>query len=226
MREGRASAATAPVGGGGAGELFAVGVAGVFMWRKFLVFLAGLGVLVFFVFVLSDSEATYEFDIVNLRTRSCSRTHSLLFGILLRESCSAPKDHPTAVRLRELGVIGLVVEEESRWVLSRGFKAGVRGWQGPGGYYIWSLGATTFGSAVRLPAQEDMAQNLWIRWATKDMEGAKRFWKQLRDFAMQSDYSGMYLHRAKEYLEARKIEVDAERMEADLRPLKEFISQY
>ena len=74
------------------------------------------------------SEYTFEFDAANLRLRECSRYRSWVFGFVLWERCSPPADHPTAARLREIGVLPPVAESESRWVLIKGFTSGERGW--------------------------------------------------------------------------------------------------
>src|SRR4051812_10147063 len=100
------------------------------MKRRRLLVLAIVGAAALCLF--PKPESTSEFDGVNLRLRGCSRTRSWLLGFVMREQCSEPWDHPTAGRLRELGVLAPVREEDSRWLIIKGFTPGVRGWIGPG----------------------------------------------------------------------------------------------
>src|SRR5436853_3657868 len=106
--------------------------------RKLLLVLGAVSVAVVCLFPVSES--TFEFDGVNLRLRGCSRYRAWLVGVVLWERCSPPEDHPTAARLRELGVLSPVREEASRWLLIKGFTAGVRGWIGQGREYVRALG--------------------------------------------------------------------------------------
>jgi hypothetical protein len=141
--------------------------------------LAGLVVLVIadlsIACIVTVSEFTFEFDGVNLRLRECSRTRSWLFGFIIKEQCCEPQEHATASRLRELGILAPIVEEDSQWLLIRGHKPNVRGWIGPGRNYVRGLGAYSFGTAVTLPADEDLEKNIWIKWSVKDPKGAKHF---------------------------------------------------
>jgi hypothetical protein len=133
------------------------------------------------VCLFPQSENTLEFDSVNLRLRECSRSRSRLLGFALSERCSPPSDHPTAARLRELGVVAPVSEGDARWVLIKGFKSGVRGWKGAGSEYLRALGPTSFGTPVPLPAGEDLSRNVWVRWATRDAAAAGQFWREVRE---------------------------------------------
>lgn len=154
---------------------------------------------------LRYEEVTYEFDCLNLRLRYCERTRLSLFDVVLSEKCSTPKDHAVATKLRELGILEPVDERESRWELVAGFKPGVRGWRGNGRMCIRALGATTFGTAVTLPAEEDMATNVWVKWALQDADAARQFWhKRQLMVAQNCDASIFYLYLTKEYLEGHK----------------------
>jgi hypothetical protein len=159
-------------------------------------------------------ESTFEFDGVNLRLRDCSRCRSWLFGFVLWENCSPPHEHPTAVRLRELGVLGPVREQDSQWLLIKGFTSGVRGWVGGGREYVRTLGAAFYGTPVTLPADEDLSKNLWIEWAIKDPPAAKHFWQEVQAVAIRTKRGGSYLWAAKEYLEERKLVVVGSELEA------------
>src|SRR5262245_21973908 len=114
--------------------------------RQRFVALAAVGLAV--LCLVPKSEDTFEFDGANYRLRECSRARSWLFGFVLWERCSSPADHPTAVRLRELGVIPSVSEADSRWLLIKGFTWGARGWKGVGSSYVRVLAATSFGTPV------------------------------------------------------------------------------
>src|SRR5262245_48144476 len=161
------------------------------MKRQMLILKVALaGVLVACVF--PKSEETFEFDCVNLRLRECSRCRSRLLGFVLWENCSQPWEHPTAARLREIGMIPAVREEDSRWLLIKGFTTGVRGWIGAGREYVRGLGAASFGTPVTLPAQEDVSENIWVRWAVKHPKGSKQFWQAFLDLARQNLHGGYY----------------------------------
>ena len=151
----------------------------VLMQRRRLLLLLGPIVLVS-VCLFPQSESTFEFDAANLRLRECSRSRSWMLGFAFSERCSPTSDHPTAARLRELGVIPAVIEADARWVLIKGFKPGVRGWKGAGSEYLRALGPTSFGTPVALPASEDVSSNVWIRWAAKDSAAASQFWGDVR----------------------------------------------
>lgn len=126
-------------------------------------------------------EQRYEFDLFNLRTRYCESS-------LFRERCSEPIDHPTAKRLRELGVLPPVSEEDAQWELNSGFKHRklleiVRGWRGPGRDYIRALGPTTWLTPVPFPGEEDLSQNPWVRWALQEPDDVRAFWHEQREIA-------------------------------------------
>jgi hypothetical protein len=169
------------------------------------------------------SESTFEFDGVNLRSRECFRNRSWLFHFVLSEQCSEPQDHAAALRLRELGVLGPILEKESHWLLIQGYKTGVRRWRGPGRDYVRNLGATTFGAAVVLPAEEDLSENIWVKWAVKDPKGATHFWQELQSVAMkQPGLGGAFLRAAEEYLQEHKLVVVATDLEAHARHAIEY----
>lgn len=186
------------------------------MKRRGLLLGTTLAVLVFCLF--PKSEDTFEFDGVNLRLRECSRSRFRLFGIVLWERCSPPQDHPTAVRLRELGVLSPIAEADSQWLLIKGFTSGVRGWIGPGREYVRSLGAYSFGTPVILPLAEDLAQNVWIQWAIKTPAAAQQFWAAFQALVRQKRHGGynaaLYLRAAREYLEQKKLEVTVAELDA------------
>lgn len=191
--------------------------------RKRIVVLTLLVAIAFCLF--PKSEETFEFDGVNLRLRECSRSRSRLLGFVFWEHCSQPWDHPTAVRLRELGMIPPVREEDSRWLLIKGFTTGVRGWMGAGREYVRGIGAASFGTPVTLPAQEEVSENTWVRWAVKDPEGSKQFWQSFLDLARQNLHGGYYnayfLRAAKDYLEERKLEITVPELQAHARQFVE-----
>ena len=120
--------------------------------RRTAFLVAGVVAVAAVVALFPLRESTYEFDAVNLRLRACSRYRSGLTGIVLRERCKPARDYPTAARL-QIGVLPSVNERESRWVLIKGFKPGVRAWRGTGREYLRVLGAVTFGTPVPLPVQ-------------------------------------------------------------------------
>jgi hypothetical protein len=176
------------------------------------------------VCLLPKSEFTFEFDGVNLRLRECFRYRSWLFGFVLWERCGSPTDHPTAARLRELGVLPPMVEADSRWLLIKGFTSEVRGWKGAGSYFVRALGATTYGAPVTLPAAEDLSGNVWVRWAEKDRAAAIHFWAETRAIAVGEQggrRAAQYLLAAGELLEECKCEVPGAEVEAHARQAAE-----
>jgi hypothetical protein len=177
---------------------------------KLLLLFVGIGI----VCLIPKEEYTFEFDGVNLQLRDCSRYRSWLWGFVIWERCSAPQEHPTAVRLRQLGALGPNRSEDERWLLMSGFKPGVRGWRGPGRDYVRALGATTFGTAVTLPAQEELAENLWIKWALADPPAVKHFWQELQSVELQRECGAYFLEAAKEYLENHGVNVGGANVEA------------
>jgi hypothetical protein len=183
--------------------------------RRLFLILGTVGLAI--VFLFPKSEYTFEFDGVNLRLRDCTRYRSWLLGFVLWEQCSPPHDHPTAIRLRELEVLGPVREQDAQWLLIKGFTSGVRGWIGPGRDYVRAMGASSFGTPVTLPAEEDVSKNLWVKWAVKDPPAAKHFWQEMQATAIRTERGGYYLHAAKEYLEEQKLVVKGEELEAHAR---------
>jgi hypothetical protein len=185
--------------------------------RKTIWVSAILVVLVGGVVLLSRigvSEVTFEFDTVNFRDRECQRDRSKWFGFVLREKCFKAEEHAVARRLRELGVLEPIHEEDSRWELMAGFKPGVRGWRGEGKYFIRELGEVTFGTAVTFPAKEDLEKNIWVHWAQQDPKIAKQFWANLQSFVRKGGYGSLYLRIAKTYLKENKFKIDLPAMEA------------
>lgn len=182
-------------------------------WLLLLVMIAALAIVLF-----PRPEETYEFDGANYRLRACSRYCSFLLGFTIWERCSAARDHPTAVRLRELGVLPPVNEADTRWLLIKGFTWGVRGWIGPGREYLRVLGPTTFITPVPLPTAEDLSANVWVRWAEKDLSAAKHFWQLVRVLAVDQPRGDLratdYLRVAKLLLEERKHDVSGAEVEA------------
>lgn len=176
------------------------------------------------VCLFPKSESTFEFDAVNLRLRDCSRYRSWLFGFVLWERCRPPTDHPTAARLRELGVLPPVSEADSRWTLIKGFTSGVRGWKGAGSVFVRALGATSFGAPVTLPAAEDLSANVWVRWAEKDRAAASHFWSEARAVALGERggwRAAQYLLAAGGLLEDRQCDVPGAELEAHARQASE-----
>jgi hypothetical protein len=76
------------------------------------------------------------------------------------------------------------------------------------------LGATSFGTPVTLPADEDVSGNVWVRWAEKDAEAAKHFWQEVRALAISEqggDWRAVeYLRAAVEFLMERGLNVTGE----------------
>lgn len=177
------------------------------MRRRRSLFITTAVLMVLVLFPLH--EYTFEFDEVNLRLRECSRYRSWVMGIVVWERCSPPADHPTATRLRELGVLPPVKEGEAKWVLNKGFTPGVRGWVGPGKWSVRALGVTSFGTPVTLPAKEDVAANPWVRWAAADPAGAAHFWREAREFIPSGKFA-LYLLSARQYLDEHPGGVGAE----------------
>ncbi|REK18346.1 MAG: hypothetical protein DWQ37_04320 [Planctomycetota bacterium] len=161
----------------------------------------------------ATAEQRYEFDIVNLRLRYCE-------GNIYSERCSKPVDHPTAERLRELGILGPVSEEQARWELTKGFKSGVRGWSGAGRDYVKGLGASTRLTPVPFPAEEDVSKNLWVRWAVASPEDAKEFWRRQQALAHADPWlSGMRVRRAQDYLEWHDANITLDELNTYLREM-------
>jgi hypothetical protein len=166
----------------------------------------GLAVVVLF----PKAETTFEFDAVNLRDRVCKRQRSWLLDFVFYDRFDPPRDHPTAVRLRELGVLPAVREQEARWVLIKGFTSGVKGWKGNGRHYLDALGATTFGTPVPGWADENLSANPWVRWAVKDKVEATAFWPEFQTYAVKRpDFGGLYLMGARDCLANNDFRVSA-----------------
>jgi hypothetical protein len=182
--------------------------------RRLLIFAA---VSLATVCLFPKSEYTIELDGVNLRMRECSRYRSWLLGIQLWERCGVAWDHPTAARLRELGALAPVSEDDAHWVLVKGFTSGVRGWTGPGRHYVVALGASSFGTPVTLPAEENISQNVWIRLAEKDAEEARRFWLQFQSGRARTASGGAYLWTVREYLNEHGLEVKPAELDEHVR---------
>jgi len=165
-------------------------------------------------------EYTFEFDTANLRVRECSRTRSWLFGFVMRERCGPAADLPVAVRLRELGVLPPVNEAEARWVLNKGFTAGVRGWKGVGWTYVIALGPA-LGAPVTLPVAGDPSGSVWVRWAERDPAAATRFWGWVREVGAGGPggdrQAAEYLLAAGQLLARRRCEVTGAEVEAHAR---------
>ena len=160
------------------------------------------------------SESTYEFDGFNLRTRSCRRTRCWLPGWVVRERCSPPADHSTAVRLRGLGVLTPVSERDANWVLIKGFKPGVRGWSGPGREFLQVLGPTTFGTPVAFPATQDVSKNSWVRWAVEDPQTATQFWSHYQAEVAHDWRGSRYLYASQFYLGEHGFRVSLRELES------------
>src|SRR5262245_36020266 len=178
-----------------------------------------LSVIAFAFFFFSYGESTFEFDCVNFRVRYCERTRTRLFDWVLSERCSEPEEHAVGQRLRELGVLEPVRPQAAEWILMSGFKPGVRGWRGPGRHFITALGEVSFGTAVTLPAEENLAENAWVKWASRDPIAAREFWEKFRTFAEErgkdDGYSqAWYLQAAKDYLEQNHFKVSAPELAA------------
>jgi hypothetical protein len=184
--------------------------------RRLVVILALAGVAAICLF--PQSEQTFEFDAANLRLRDCSRYRSLILRFALWERCGPPKDHPTAIRLRELGMISAVRETEARWTLIKGFTFSVRGWKGAGSDFLRALGPTSFGTPVPLPTDEDLSQNVWVRWAEKDPQAAAHFWMEVRKIVLDQRDGGWraanFLLAARTFLEERDLQVSGAEVEA------------
>ena len=177
------------------------------------------------VCLVPKSESTFEFDGVNLRLRECSRSRSWLLGFVMWEKCGRPADHPTAVRLRELGVVPPVSEAESRWLLIKGFTSGERGYKGAGSSFVRAVGASSVGTPVTLPAADDLSGNVWVLWAEKDRVAATHFWSEARSLALRERggwRAAQYLLSAGELLEERKCDVLGAEVEAHARQAAEW----
>lgn len=186
---------------------------------RLLLVLGAVGLAVGCLF--PESEYALEFDSANLRLQNSTRYRSRLFGFVLWERYSLPEEHPTGARLRTLGVLPPIREEESRWILIKQFTSGGRrSSKGTGSYFLESLGATTFGTPVTLSAAESLDENIWVRWAVKDPTAAKHFWQEVRVVSAEAanDWKGVnYLLAAREYLEQHKLEVVGAEVEAHAR---------
>lgn len=186
---------------------------GIRSHRRLILVLASLVVLSIGLPYLGwvTSEARYEFDIVNLRMRYCE-------GNCFRERCSKPIEHSTGTKLRELGILEPISDQDARWELIKGFKKGVRGWIGTGRSYVTALGAHTMLTPVTLPAGEDVSKNLWVRWALSDPAGAKQFWKTQRSLAQKEPWlSGERVAVAQRILEAHDANASLEKLNAEIR---------
>jgi hypothetical protein len=170
------------------------------MKRRRVWFLVAVVVVAAGVVLYPRHESTYEFDGVNLRLRSCSRYRSWVLGVALFERAEGEADHPTAGRLRALGVLPKADEARARWVLIKGFKPGVSGWKGAGADYLRALGPTTWGTPVALPAGEDLSKNVWVRWAEADPKAAAEFWKTFQSAGVADYRHAQYLDLARTYL--------------------------
>jgi hypothetical protein len=175
--------------------------------------------------LIPSTGAAYEFDQINFRCRSCSLYRSWLFGFVLLQQCGEVWDHPTAIQLRELGVLKPIRENEARWVLIKELHPGRRSDRGQGIFYLNGLGAITFGTPVPLPEALEDLENPWVKWASKDKDGARLFWESFEKLSMRTALAGDYLVVAKEYLEAQHLEVDAVKMLADLAPRWNFLAE-
>jgi hypothetical protein len=162
------------------------------------------------------TEITWEFDCINLRVPYCERIK--LDEKLLREVCDDPAEHEVAKHLRKLGVLGPIRENEAKWTLMSGLKPGVRGWRGPGRRYVQELGNVSFGTPVTLPAQEDLDKNLWVKWARRDPEAAKKFWQFFQAGVKKKGvlFGEYCLFHAKEYLESHNLLVSFGDLEKNL----------
>lgn len=183
--------------------------------RKVHSILGAIGLVV--VCLFPKPESTIELDCVNLRIRECSRYRSWLLGFVLRETCTAPWEHPTAVRLRELGVLAPVRDEHAQWAMIKGFKVGVRGWYGAGHDYLYALGPVTMLTPAPWPANEDLSKNIWVEWAVKDPAAAKHFWQEVQAIAARTQDVSYYVSAAKGYLENHKLDVVGSELEAHAR---------
>ena len=177
--------------------------------------LAGAAVVLVVVCLFPVQESTYEFDAVNFRLRVCERARAFAFGFVMWERCGPVADHPTAARLRELGVIGPVNEPATRWVLIKGRRPGVRGWHGEGKTYLRALGETSFGTPVPLPVNEQLAKNAWVRWAVHDPAAARRFWARAQLPPTEVWHHGGLLQAARMRLERSPFPADDLALEAD-----------
>lgn len=183
--------------------------------RKRLI--VGVAVAVVVVCLFPVEESTHEFDAVNFRLRACKRARAFSFGFVMWERCGPVAHHPTAARLRELGVIGPVNEPASRWVLIKGRRPGVRGWHGEGKTYLRALGETSLGTPVPLPVSEQLATNAWVRWAIHDPAAARRFWARAQRAPADDWLAVALLGAARMRLERRPFPVDDRELEADAR---------
>jgi hypothetical protein len=159
------------------------------------------------------TERTYEFDAGNFRLRYCERGRAWLFGVVVWERCEPPMDHPTAVRLRQLGGMDAPDEARARWVLIKGFRPGVRGWHGDGKEFLRGLGPTSFGTPVPLPVNEELAQNGWVRWAAHDPAASRRFWRRVQTARDRGHPLRFVAIHGRQYLETHPMPADEAELE-------------
>lgn len=168
--------------------------------------LAGLAALAHFT-----AERRWEFDTLNFRTRYCEAN-------LFHERCGQPVNHATGLRLRELGVLPPISDMGAKWELIKGFKLGVRGWRGYGQDYVSRLGATTWLTPVSLPADESLAENIWVRWAMNNPDDARKFWQMQRWLApTQSSLAAYRLWYAMRYLNDHDTRASYDEVESEIR---------
>lgn len=189
------------------------------MTRRKALAVAGVTIGVALVCLCPVEESTYEFDAVNFRLRACKRARALAFGFVLWERCGPVADHPTAARLRELGVVGPVKKTRTRWVLIKGFKPGVRGWHGDGKRCLRALGETSFGTPVPLPANEQLDRNAWVRWALHDPAASRRFWARVQNAPADDWHYVVLLEAARGRLERNPFPADDAELETHARSM-------
>lgn len=190
--------------------------------RRQKTFLAWTVVIIFVgaAVLFPITEYTSEFDGFNLRTRSCVRYRAMILQFVLYEHCSEPEDHPTAARLRQLGVLAPVNAEKSQWLLIKGFTAGIRGWHGQGKTYLRALGRYMALSPVPYPIADDLSQNNWVRWAAHNPEAARKFWRHFQFVATRTERAEGFLEVADIYFQ-KQAPTPPERV--DLKEMETFI---
>jgi hypothetical protein len=181
-----------------------------------LLVIIGLPPLAWFT---SATESFYEFDVVNFRLRYCERIVFYSTKIPFWSTCSEPTEHEVGSKLREMGILAPIREDETKWVFMRGFRSDsrVRGWRGDGTGYVRGLGASTFGAPVTLPANEDLEKNVWVLWAKRDPQQSKQFWQRLEAFAKNGGSGGSVLAHCKMVLEEHKGNATLADLEAELK---------
>jgi hypothetical protein len=160
------------------------------------------------------TERRFELDEVNLQLRYRSVTRSRLVPVVYHDRSSEPTEHATARRLRAMSVLPPVIQEQSRWVLIKGFRLGIRGWIGPGRLYIRVLGESSFGTPVTLPVPEDLSQNVWVRWAENQPEVAVQFWRRFQCIAQETPLGGELLIAVRAHIEDRRLSVEVSDFES------------